>query len=530
MAGVFCFCGGAFALSPSELAEPAKALARSRSPLELAEEYAVNQQAEALREYREALVQKGKDGLANRVRFLEELYSGNNSGALQVVELLTKKDAWTAPREKYLNGLMDIQRSFTETKSDHFLVRTASEEAFLVAYALPSLENAYGRVAEFFGSSPTVPSVIEIYPTVEGFSFAIGLSQEELSRTGGGVAVYGRVMVLSPGATAFGYPWIDGIVHAYVHQNINRISGGNCPAWLHEGAARTLEVSWRKSDGYSLSPSDRALLTHAVLAESGGARGVLPFEVLESTPSQEQGALLLAEATDAVHFLLQEFGPEKLRLLLQSFRSTSRAAAFQESLGMSEADFEKSWRESLADLTEVPTDLARGALAPSISFGEKDDLFLVSEAVRPWLSAGDRFRLQGKLESAIVEYKKAIEQEPDNGVALTRLARNYVSVTKNTSAEELLKRAMKMNPSYVPSFVLMGSIYFDDGRYEECQLVLQQALEINPFLAEIHETLGMIAVDVGNFVLAKQSLTLALRFDPSNEGVRRTIERMPKPR
>lgn len=93
---------------------------------------------------------------------------------------------------------------------------------------------------------------------------------------------------------------------------------------------------------------------------------------------------------------------------------------------MSESDFEKSWRESLAGLTEVPTDLARGSLGVSIRFGETDDLLLVSKEVRPWLSAGDQLSVQGKIDGAGVEYKKAIEQEPDNGVALARLARLYV--------------------------------------------------------------------------------------------------------
>ncbi|MBK8576401.1 MAG: tetratricopeptide repeat protein [Elusimicrobia bacterium] len=518
-------------MSLDEWAEPGKALARAREPLELVESYLVSQETGVVREYRDGLIKKGKDELANRVRVLESLYEGNNAGALEVLELLKKKDAGVVAWEKYLNGLTEIQRSFAETKSDHFVVRTSTEETFLLAYALPSLENAYGRVAEFFGSSPTVTAVIEIYPTLDGFSFGSGLSPKDVERTGVVVVSrYGRIMALSPGATAFGYLWLDGLVHTYVHQNLNRISGGNCPVWLQEGTARYLEVAWRRAEGFAHSPSDRALLTRAVMSATVPSAGSLAFMDLRSPDSQEQAALVLAESADAVDFLVQEFGVDKLRVLLRAFRKSSRAAAFQDSLGMSESDFENNWRDSLADLTEVPTDLARGALGPSVRFGEKDDLILVSGEVRPWLMMGDQLNVQGKGDVAVLEYKKAIEKEPDNGVALARLARFYVSAQKNRSAEELLTRAMEKNPAYATPFILMGNIYFDDGRYEEAQQVLQQALGINPFQPKIHELLGMIAVDVGNFVLAKHSLTLALRFDPSNEAVRQALQHMPKPR
>lgn len=515
--------------------DPMKSFLKSRNSLELVESCLILQETGPVRAYGDYLREKGKDELLNRVRFLEELYAGNNAGALQALDLMKKKDAWSKSRATYLSGLMEIQRSFAETKSDHFVVRVASEDAFLSAYALPSLETAYSRVGEFFGSSPTVPSVIEIYPTVDAFSAASTRPKAAVEKTGEVTAfMFGRIMVLSPGATAFGYRWLDGMVHAYVHQNVNRLSGGRCPAWLQEGGARYLEVAWRRPDGFAHTPSALTLLTRAVLADTGTPVGLLSFDSLESAfanfASNEQRTLALAEATDAVDYIVQEFGVEKVRILLQSFREKSRADAFQDVLGMSESDFEKSWRSSLADLTEVPVDLARGALGETVSFGEKDDLRLVDEEVRSKIALGDQLLQKNQMEGAVVEYKKAIEQEPDNGVALTRLARAYVTGHKIQSADELLKRSMEKNPDYAPPYIVMGGIYFDDGRYEEAQQVLQQALEINPFQSKIHEILGMIAVDVGNFVLAKQSLELALRFDPANDAVRQSIEHMPKPR
>ncbi len=540
---VFCCCllspllGGipVLALTPRELADPVEALSRASAPLNGVEALLAAQDWDPVREYREKLIEAGRSDAANRVRCLEEIYAGNDAGALQALELLEKKDAWATSRVNYLTGLMDIQRSFARSKSEHFVFLTRSEDSFLGPTALPSLENAYGRVAEFFGSSPTVAVQVEVYPTVESFVFASTLPRESIERTGAVSSVaFGRLMALSPEATAFGYRWIDALVHEYVHSNLTRVSGGNCPIWLQEGTARFLEVGWRRSEGFIHTPSARALLTRAVLSDTTTVSGLLTFGSMDPSflhlESQDRVSLAFAETSDAVDFFVQEFGQEKLRDLLISFRSKTRAEAFQSCLGMSEAEFEKNWRDSLADLTEVPTELARGALTESIRLGTGDDLSLVGPDIQNHLRLGDRLRQPGSLGGAIVEYKKAVELEPDNGVALTRLARAYVGADKASSAEELLKRAMEKNPAYASSFVMLGDLFFEDGRYEEAQTVLQQALEINPFHPKIHEVLGLIAVDVGNFALARQSLNLALRFDPNNDAVRQALKRMPKGR
>lgn len=534
----FLFVGGIslWAMPPGDLKDPAKTLARSRVPLEAAESFLVLQETGAVKAYRENLIARGKEDAAHRVRFLEELFAGNNGGALQELGLIKKKkEDWVAAREKYLTGLMEIQRSFTDARSEHFIVRAPAEDNFLARYALPSMESAYGRAAEFFGSSTTSPGVIEIYPTVEAFAFAAALPKEDVERTGSVVTVrYGRIMVLSPGATAFGYRWLDAMAHAYAHQQLNRVSGGNAPAWLQEGAARYLTAVWRRPEGFVHSPSDRALLTRAVLSDVSTAGGLLPFERMEApslkSMSHAQRTLAFAETADAVDFMVQEFGVEKLRALVPFFRAMSPSESFQNALGMSESDFEKSWRDSLTNMTDVPTDLARGALDGTVRFGQGDDVQRAGDPVRALLIQGDEYRKKGQLNSAVTEYKKAIDLEPDNGVALARLADAYATAQKIESAEELLKRAMDKNPAYSTPFVLAGTLYFDDGRYEDAQQVLQQALEINPFQPKIHEILGLIAVDVGNFVLAKQSLELALRFDPANGSVRQSLEHMPKPR
>jgi tetratricopeptide (TPR) repeat protein len=516
--------------SPADWVDARAALARSTTPLTLAEAFLDAQEFSAVSAQREALAGAGKIEGANRLRVLEELYAGNNVGALQALELIEKKDAWFQARRTLIDGLVERQRAFKETPDDRFVFRTPEADSFLVTYARPALEGAHGRVAEFFGSTPSVPVVVEIYPSVDDYAFASGLPQEKIGRTGGiATGRFNRVMAVSPAVPALGYRWIDALVHEYVHWNIRRVSGGLCPTWLSEGVARYLEIACRRPDGFRHTPHAKALLTRAALDD-----GLIPFSRLEGSflglENAERADLAFAQTSDAVAFLVKEFGADKVAALLAAFRRLPRAEAFAQSVGMSEGEVEKAWRDSLADLTEKPTDNARGALGPVLTMGNLDETVLAGPGAVEALRAGDRLLKQGAAAGAAAHYKKAVDVAPDNGVALARLARAHLRSDRPEAAEELLKRAMEKNPDYAEPFVLLGEIYYDAGRYEEGQEVLQQALEIRPFHAPIHATLGRIALDVGNFVAARQSLRLAIRFDPANDDLRRALSGMPKNR
>lgn len=526
---VFLFAGTAArggALTVSDWADPRGALSRSTAPLALAEGFLDAQEFDAVSVQREAWTAAGKNEGANRLRLLEELYVGNDAGARQALELIEKKDPWVNARRTTIEGLMARRGAFKETADDRFVFRTPEADAFLVSYARPALEGAQARLAEVFPSTGGLPVTIEIYPSVDDYAFAAGVPKEKVFRAGAiATGRFNRVMVLSPGVPALGYRWIDALVHELAHRHIRRVSGGLCPAWLSEGLARYFETAWRRPEGFRHTPYARALLTRAALDD-----GLMPFSRLEAGVGSLESAALadlaFAQTSDAVNYLIKEFGVEKIAALVAAFRRSSRPDAFGQTLGLTETEVEKAWRESLADLTEAPTGTARGAMGPSLTAGDFDETSLAGPAAQEFIRAGDRLLNQGGAAAAAAQYKKAVEAAPDNGVALTRLARAHLESERAGAAEDLLKRAVEMNPDYAAPLVALGEMYYDDGRYEEGQDVLQQALEIRPFYAPIHAALGRIAMDMGYIPAARQSYRLALRFDPGNKDVRDALNGM----
>jgi tetratricopeptide (TPR) repeat protein len=236
-------------------------------------------------------------------------------------------------------------------------------------------------------------------------------------------------------------------------------------------------------------------------------------------------ALAFAQVSDAVAVLADRFGPEKPAEILAAYRRLPRDEVFPKILGMTEEEFEDAWRRSLRERS-WPADT--GAMAQTIRLSPVDETEFLGADARGHVRFGDRLRSQGQAAAALLQYKKALQQEPDNGVALVKAARAHLDLEQTDKAEEVLRRAVEKNESYVTPYVLLGEILFDDGRYEDAQQILQEALEINPFHPRVHETLGLVALDVGNFPAARRSMELSLSLDPSNEELRQALKRMPK--
>jgi tetratricopeptide (TPR) repeat protein len=512
------------------LRHPVDALQKSLAPWPLMERLLDAGETAAVENYRRRLSLPRQSDHDRRAASLLALYAGDYAGALQLLDEVSSRDTWTLQQKKYLEGLLEATRDFAETPSDHFRLRTRPEDSFLEPYVLKALENAHSRMAEVFRFAPSTPLVVEIYPTAERFSAASTLDDEALERSGAiGICKFGRLMILSPQALPLGYRWLDALAHEYNHDLINRLSGGLCPLWLHEGVARYFETSWRRAGTFEHTPAAETQLAEAALSTTTTGQALIPFSRMEPSmiylDNQQQVSLAFAQVSDAVGYIIDRFGAEKLAALLAAFRRYPREQAFERVLDLTEAELEEAWRESLATRSWT---VSKGAIAQRIQLRPVDEADFVGPDAQGHIRLGDRLR-RDQPAAALIQYRKALEAEPDNGVALTKAARVYLAMEKPDKAEEHLRRAVEKNPSYPTPFVLLGELLFEDGRYEEAQQILQEALEINPYHPRIHELLGLVALDVGNFSAAKQSLELALRLNPPNAAeIQQVIRKMPK--
>jgi hypothetical protein len=509
--------------------KPQETLAKSEAPWIPAERLLEAGDRAAVADFQASLPPKRQDA-SLRLQALLALYAGRYEDARAAVEAVDAKDDWTVREKVYLRDLTRAASGFTEVPSDHFLLRVRPEDAFLSDYALRALGNAHSKMGETFNVALDTAVVVEIYPDEESFSAASTLSHETLERSGAvGICKFGRLMILSPKNLPMGYRWLDALAHEYDHYLINRLSGGLCPLWLHEGVARYYEAAWRRTGGFEHAPAAETQLAGAVLSSGTTTQALIPFRRMEPSmvylDDQEQVSLAFAEVSDAVAYVVGRFGDAKLAELLRAFRSLPRAEAFQRTLGLSEEELEEAWRDSLKDRH---WNVSKGAMSQEVHLKPVDESSFLGPDAEGHIRLGDRLRAQKQAAASLLEYKKAIEVEPDNGVALVKTARAYMDLDDNKKAEEALRRAVEKNPSYPAPFVLLGGLLYDSGRYEPAQRTLQEALEINPYDPKIHELLGMIAIDVGTFPIARKSLEEAVRLGSDNPELREILKNMPK--
>ena len=130
------------------------------------------------------------------------------------------------------------------------MIRYPAEDAVLVPYARDTLEAAYKALHDDLGLRRRAAIRVELYRSPSDLAAVSSLSQAEVARTGTiALCKWARLMVTTPRALAYGYPWLDSINHELVHYAVSTLTGDRAPVWLQEGLAKFLERRWREPAG-----------------------------------------------------------------------------------------------------------------------------------------------------------------------------------------------------------------------------------------------------------------------------------------
>lgn len=124
------------------------------------------------------------------------------------------------------------------------------------------------------------------------------------------------------------------VVHMILHEVI-KPNGFNMPSWLDEGIADYL--STEENNGYN-----------RVFEDAVKAGRLLPLYSITSQPSTPEDInLLYAQSEQAVAFMVQKYGIEKLPTLVRNLKKAKLDAAFKQTYGIKIDEFERLWHQSL---------------------------------------------------------------------------------------------------------------------------------------------------------------------------------------
>jgi len=397
----------------------------------------------------------------------------------------------------YLTDLVKVSSSLQKRESTHFELFLPADQLFLADYALSSIEKSADTVERVFGTRPKGKIRIEIYPNKDTFSQASTLTMETLERSGAiGICKFHRLMITSPKSLPLGYRWLDALSHEYMHLIINELSHTGAQLWLHEGTARYFETLYRMSPPEYLSPNQRTQLLEALEKKT-----LVPFERMAPSmvylKDQDEVSLAFAEVAYSINVLMHKHTVKKFGAFLKSLRTDPFEPAFQKAFGWDLPAFEKVWMSALAEEKWQKT---KGAMSDNVQFQAFNEEASVGADVQGRLRIADRMRRQGHSEAALIEYEKALKEEPDNAVLLMRAAKVHVELNQKQQAIEKLRKATLQNPNYgTPHIELAELLGGKDALFH-----LLEANAINPFDPRIHRNLRDVYTELGRIDDAKR--------------------------
>ena len=408
----------------------------------------------------------------------------------QSIKLLDKVpddavDGLAGQTKKLATQTLGVTESFAEQTSPkgHFIVRYApGPDATIAQLAGEVLDTAWETIGADLGLQPADPIRVELLGAPADLAKMSPLSVGEIETTGTiALSKYNKLMVVSPRATIFGYPWMDTLAHEYTHLLVSRISHDAVPVWLQEGLARFEQTRWRRPPEVALSSTEQALLA------TGLRKGrLITFDEMHPSmaklPSQEAAALAYAEVYTLVAWLHGKVGYKGLRdsILAQRDGKTARRAV-AEAMGTSWTQLERDWRAHL----KVGDSKAR--TGKPIKFGkggtesENVGLDQVNAKARKFARLGGMLRARGMLEAAAVEYDRAYTLANGDPFVAGKLARTLVEIGKFDRAIELATPLAAADDHDATPAVTLGLARVAKQDWPGAITAFEQALRVSPF-------------------------------------------------
>ena len=132
---------------------------------------------------------------------------------------------------------------------------------------------------------------------------------------------------------------------------------------------------------------------------------------------------------------------------------------------------------------------------------------LVAEAQSAF-SAGD----YGKAEA---DYRRILQSDPNNALALANLAAIELQEGKLDDADTHLTAALAQNPDDVYNLSTLGFLKFRQQKFDEALDALSRAAKLDPANPQIQNYLGVTFSQKGLHVQAETALRKAIELDPS---------------
>lgn len=323
------------------------------------------------------------------------------------------------------------------------------------------------------------PLRIDLVRDLFSLSAVTGLPLKAAETTGTvAVARWGRVTMISPRATALGYPWEDTLAHEMTHLAVTRASGDRAPLWLQEGVAKRLETRWRAARPHDGEPP-ADLIAHRALVtgQSVGIDRLGPSIAMLPTP--EAASTAYAEVQSFIRFFVARQGEPALRLLFMDLRGLEGAdvdRALEGATGYLLPQWITLFEHDLvARYGKVPKPLGEG---PTFQKHE-------ARSIVRWIRLGDLLMGGGKPSPASELFERAREKDPGSAPIRWREARALLMNQEPERAERALGGVEDLDVVHGAWYALFGRFGGAGGRREAAERAFSLGIAVDPLFDEV---------------------------------------------
>ena len=132
-----------------------------------------------------------------------------------------------------------------------------------------------------------------------------------------------------------------------------------------------------------------------------------------------------------------------------------------------------------------------------------------------FIAMGDMFKAEGKIGDASSQYENALLYDPNNKIALLRLAQIYRGINAD-QALQYLNKVVTIDPDFIPAFAEIGDINYGKGRYKAAVEAYEKLVSIPGIPLAYHERFASALYFDGQYDRSLEVVKYVLAQDPNN--------------
>ncbi len=371
--------------------------------------------------------------------------------------------------------VLDHLEKYETLKTPHFIVRfDKKNDEVLANYMALYLESIYKELATQFDHQPKEPILIEVFNKHEMFSGRV-VALPDLHTIGACTGPLFAMVSPRDKSKVIGKPfnWNRVIRHEMVHVfNLNQ-TNYQVPHWLTEGLAVRYE-------GSTPPPSWSYLL-----AEKFHANDLLNLDTIllgfvrPRSPAQWQQAYL--QSLLYVEYLTKTHGEKAVGKMLAAFaEGLETGAALEKVCNVKKADFEKGYREFLAERVK-----------------------------------NTPLKAQPKAQS-VKTLKEAFDKNPADNDLGAQLAERYLQLGKKKDATEIVDKILRVDSKHPGAAYVKAMLLLEAGDFEIAYSVLDAVVNDATKDVKPLKLLAKIQFEGKKFKVAAETLERVRKLDPND--------------